>query len=144
MSGCCLPPVQAPVCPLIKAPTLPVGFDTVEHHTLLPRLPITNYGFCSAPDCDVVYVGADGTLITKDQVRTRIGVKESVDPVPVCYCFDFTARQIADDLMAQGRSTIRAYIEEQVRAERCRCELTNPAGRCCLGNVHRVIVEQSA
>jgi hypothetical protein len=83
-------------------------------------------------------------LIRKDQVRTRVGVKETEDPIPVCYCFGFTARQIAEDLTANGRSTIRPYIENQVRAGRCRCETTNPAGRCCLGNVSRVISRTEA
>jgi hypothetical protein len=87
----------------------------------------------------VVYVGTDGTLIRKDQLRTRVGVKERDEPIPVCYCFGFTAAQIVQDVIAEGRSTIRTYIESQVRAGQCRCETTNPAGRCCLGNVQRAI-----
>ena len=132
------------MCPVIDAPTKPVGLVTVGQHALLSELPKTVFGFCDAPGCDVVYVGADGTLIRKDQVRTRIGVKETDDPIPVCYCFNVTARQIAEDLAANGRSTIRAYIEDQVHAGRCRCETTNPAGRCCLGNVSRVISRTEA
>ncbi|MCC6495806.1 MAG: hypothetical protein IT193_06060 [Propionibacteriaceae bacterium] len=142
--NCCPPRAEAPTCPIIDAPTKPVSLVTVGQHVVLRELPATTFGFCDAPNCDVVYVGADGTLIRKDQLRTRVGVKEQDDPIPVCYCFDFSARQISDDFMAHGRSTIRAYIEEQVRAERCRCELTNPTGRCCLGNVHRVIIDQRA
>ena len=89
----------------------------------------------------MVYVGADGTLIRKDQLRTRVGVKERDEPIPVCYCFGFTNAQIVRDVLAEGRSTIREYIETQVRAGHCRCEITNPAGRCCLGNVQRAIAE---
>jgi hypothetical protein len=141
MSGCCLPASQAPMCPVINAPTKPVGTDTVGRHALLPELPETTFGFCDAPDCDVVYVGADGTLIRKDRFHTRVGVKETEDPIPVCYCFDFTASQIMEDVRAHGVSTIRSSIQAQVRTGRCRCEITNPAGRCCLGTVGQVIVE---
>lgn len=141
MGGCCRPASRAPICPVINAPTKPVGTDTVGRHALLQGLPETTFGFCDAPDCDVVYVGADGTLIRKDRLRTRVGVKETEDPIPVCYCFDFTASQIVEDVGAHGVSTIRSYIQEQVRAGRCRCEITNPAVRCCLGTVGQVIAD---
>jgi len=143
--GCYPSQTQAPTCPVINAPTKPVGLMTVRQHALLPQvLPETVFGFCDSPGCDVVYVGADGTLIRTDQLRTRVGVKETDDPIPVCYCFSFTARQIAEDVMANDHSTIRSYIEEQVRAGHCRCDATNPAGRCCLGNVSRVISQAIA
>jgi hypothetical protein len=66
------------------------------------------------------------------------------DVAMVCYCFSFTARQIADDLAMHGRSTVREYIRGQVRAGCCRCETTNPSGHCCLGDVGQVIVEADA
>jgi hypothetical protein len=144
VTTCCLPAGRAPLCPIISAPTTLVSLDTVTQHVLLPYLPDTTFGFCDAPGCDVVYVGADGTLIRKEQLRTRVGVKETEDPIPVCYCFELTARQIAEDVRQHGRSTIREYIQEQVRAGQCHCEMTNPAGRCCLGNVGRVIGEARA
>ena len=130
---------QAPSCPSTNTPTKPVGIVTVTRHALLPSSRETTFGFCDVPTCDVVYVGADGTLIRKDQLRTRVGVKESEEPIPICYCFHFTAHQVAEDYRSHGRSTIRPYIQEQVRAGRCRCEMTNPSGRCCLGDVGRVI-----
>jgi hypothetical protein len=139
VSTCCLPVGQAPLCPIVNAPTKLVSLDTVTQHLQLPSLPDTTFGFCDAPSCDVVYVGVDGTLIRKEQLRTRVGIKETEDPIPVCYCFEFTARQIAEDVRQHGNSTIRDYIQEQVRAGHCRCEINNPAARCCLGNVNQVI-----
>ena len=141
---CCLPNTAAPVCPITTEPTFPVPRDTVRQHTTSPDLPEVDFGFCDVPRCDVVYVGADGTLIRKQQLRTRVGVKETEDPIPVCYCFEFTAAQIADDVRQHGRSAIRDYIQEQVRAGRCQCETTNPAGRCCLGDVGRLIGQTRA
>ena len=137
--NCCPTETPAPRCSISLTPTHSVSLLTVEHHALLAPLPETSFGFCDVPTCDVVYVGADGMLIRKGQLRTRVGVKETEEPVPVCYCFDFTAGQIAADLHQHGRSTIRQYIQEQVRAGRCRCDMANPSGRCCLGNVGRVI-----
>lgn len=126
-------------CPVSNTPIMPVGMLTVRLHTLLTELPETSFGFCEAARCPVVYVGADGTLIDKAHVRTRVGVKETEEPILVCYCFEFTAAQIAEDVREHGLSTIRDYIQAQVRAGRCRCEMTNPSGRCCLGNLGRIL-----
>ena len=137
--NCCPPNSVAPSCPVTGTPTMPVAVVTVRQHAVLAELPDTSFGFCEVPTCTVVYVGADGTLIEKSHVRTRVGIKETEDPIPVCYCFEFTAAQIADDLLTSGQSTIRGYIQDQVQAGRCRCEVTNPSGRCCLANVGHVI-----
>lgn len=136
---CCASTTAGRSCPVSNTLTMPVGIVTVQQHALLPELPETSFGFCDVPTCSVVYVGGDGTLIDKAHVRIRVGVKETEEPIPVCYCFELTAAQIAEDVREHGRSTIRDYIQEQVRAGRCRCEMTNPSGRCCLGNVGRVL-----
>ena len=67
MSNCCPPVGGAPVCPIVDAPTKLVSRDTVGRHVVLPKLPETIFGFCDNSDCDVVYVGNDGTLIRKHQ-----------------------------------------------------------------------------
>ncbi|MCC7368774.1 MAG: hypothetical protein IT306_10150 [Chloroflexi bacterium] len=136
---CCAPTLPAPVCPLTGRPTLPVSRSTVLAHAALADLPETALGFCDMPTCDVVYVGADGLLIEKAQLATRVGIKETEDPVPVCYCWNVSRRQIVDDHRQHGRSTIRAAIEERLRQGLCRCESANPSGRCCLGEVGRAI-----
>ena len=105
--------------------------------------PTTSFGFCDVPTCSVVYVGGDGTLIDKDALETRVGLKETDDPIPVCYCWGFTAREIVEDLARQGRSTVRAFIMERVKAGQCSCERTNPSGRCCLGEVGRVLTRRA-
>jgi hypothetical protein len=142
--NCRSPTTMGLLCPVGNTMTMPVGMVTVKQHALLAELPETAFGFCDVPTCPVVYVGADGTLIDKAHVRTRVGAKETDGPIPVCYCFEFTAAQVAEDVRRHGRSTIRAYIQEQVRAGRCRCEMTNPSGRCCLGNVGRVLSSVTA
>ena len=136
---CCSPATAGLLCPVSDTPTLSVGNVTVQQHAALVALPDTSFGFCEDANCPVVYVGADGTLIDKAHVRTRVGIKETEAPIPVCYCFELTSAQIAEDVREHGRSTIRDYIQEQVRAGLCRCETTNPSGRCCLGSVGRAI-----
>jgi hypothetical protein len=139
--GCGTPTRLGPVCPLTGRSTLPVTRATVLSHAALSDVPETDFGFCNVPSCGVVYVGRNGALIRKDALTTRVGFKEQTAPIPICYCFSFTEQQIIDDVQQHGESTIRAHIQRQVQAGRCRCELTNPAGRCCLGSVGRAIAK---
>lgn len=102
------------------------------------------YRFCETPDCEIVYYGAPGVApYRKEDLATRVGVKETDDPIPVCYCFSFTEREVIEDAIAHRRSTIRDYIKQKVRDGECACETKNPSGRCCLGNVGRAIKKAS-
>ncbi|MDE3225757.1 MAG: hypothetical protein KGN30_10145 [Nitrospirota bacterium] len=97
----------------------------------------SQYAFCETPDCPVVYYAADGTQFRKDQVRVRVGAKETEDPVPVCYCFGVTKRMIHEEVQRTGRSSASSRIRAEVKAGHCRCEVENPSGRCCLGEVRQ-------
>ncbi len=59
----------------------------------------------------------------------------------VCYCFAVTEADLRREIAETGRSTAAAEITEHVRAGRCACEVKNPQGSCCLGNVARAIRE---
>jgi len=96
-----------------------------------------SYRFCQSPLCPVVYF-AEGQLFTKDQLSERVTIKETEDPIPVCYCFNFTRKDLEKEIREKGRTTIPDFISRQVKAENCFCEYTNPEGTCCLGNVNRI------
>lgn len=81
---------RGPICPLTGQATLPVDRATILGHVAVPVVPETDFGFCDRPSCAVVYVGHNGTLISKDELRSRIGLKERIEPIPICYCFSFT------------------------------------------------------
>lgn len=108
-----------------------------EHKAELTSEP---YAFCSSPDCDVVYVSASGNhLITKTHLRVRVGIKATADPIPLCYCFDFDEKAIREDIRLTGTTKIPELIAARVRAGECRCEVMNPSGTCCLGDVYRAV-----
>ena len=123
--------------------TRPAGRKTVESlvkpeakATLTPQ----PYYFCNAPDCDTVYVSALGDhLITKDMLTVRVGIKETDDPISLCYCFGYDRKAVRDDIRRTGNTDIQAIITERVKAGECRCEETNPSGGCCLGAVAKAI-----
>ncbi len=129
------------VCQQCGRPGKPVGRITVEallKPELRGHINGTPYAFCENPGCSVVYFAQDGTRFTKDQIRVRVGLKEKEDPIPVCYCFGVTERMIQEEIERTGRSTASSRIRTEVKAGTCRCEVENPSGRCCLGEVSRV------
>ncbi len=129
-------------CPMNGARSKQVDKLTVK--SLVRQLPLgmpdTQYYFCEAQDCDVVYFALDSEAPTfsRADLLVRVGVKETVGPIPVCYCFGFTRGNIHDEIAETGRSTITEQISAEVKAGNCACEVKNPSGKCCLGNVTRV------
>lgn len=97
--------------------------------------------FCKSGDCPVLYFGADGRLVEKDAAKVRVGVKESDDPVPLCYCFGHDRADVRRQLAQSGDSDIPARIAAEVKAGRCSCEVKNPSGTCCLGEVNKAVKE---
>ena len=93
------------------------------------------FRFCRSPDCDVVYFHPDGEQLRKGDLRARVGLKETEDPVPLCYCFGFTRAMAVEEIQATGGCAIPARIAAEVRAGNCACEARNPQGSCCLGDV---------
>jgi len=82
-----------------------------------------------------VYFDPNGTVFAKSDLSVRVGVKEPEEPKPLCYCFGFTEAAIVEDVRQNGHATIPDAIKAQVKAGNCYCEVTNPQGSCCLGNV---------
>lgn len=106
----------------------------------LRRLDGRDYRYCPAPDCDVVYFDcASGSRLRKNDLVVRVGRKELEDPRPVCYCFDFTLTDLHNDLSTRGKTDIPERITEEIRAGHCACEVKNPEGSCCLGNVRDAV-----
>jgi hypothetical protein len=107
----------------------------------------TPYLFCRTADCDVVYFIPDGTqTFTKAQIRVPVHQKEPDDEtVLVCYCFRHSPATIQAEWLATGASTVIEEINGGIQAGQCACEVRNPQGSCCLGNVSRVVkqIEQA-
>jgi hypothetical protein len=135
MSDCCSSSKkvsQSPkrhVCPENNKQFIAVPYSTVLHHVkdpwkLTPKEQA--YYFCDDPDCDVVYFGYDNSIIRKDQLCTKIGIKESSGDALVCYCFGVSNSEAKKDDQA------KAFVIEQTKQSLCSCSTYNPSGRCCL------------
>jgi hypothetical protein len=106
----------------------------------LRRLDGKAYRFCSEPDCEVVYFDREAdSIFGKTDLVVRVGQKETDDPIPVCYCFGITLADLRRDIMTAGETNLPAMITAEVRAGHCACEVKNPQGSCCLGNVSNAV-----
>ncbi len=98
------------------------------------------YFFCGSTGCNMVYFTEEGSrTFSIVDLTVRVGIKESILPRPVCYCFDHSIEEIFDEVERTGRSTVTADIRRRIAEDGCSCETKNPQGTCCLGTVQSVV-----
>ena len=142
MSICCdTEKKSAVLCPECGTKAREVGRITLEHLLITDRaatLQDATYYFCATPVCEAVYFSRD-QIFHRSDLQVRVGLKETEDSIPVCYCFGYTERMIAEEIESTGRTTIPERIRGEVQAGTCQCEIKNPQGTCCLGNVAKAV-----
>ena len=148
VESCCEfhpPTVCGPTkCPAFGAPGKPVKRITVgallkpEARVSIPRQ--DEFCFCRTTTCEVVYFRPDEVLFHTRDLSVPVSLKEPANPnAPVCYCFGWTPQEIGGEIKTAGKSRVIEQIKAQVKAGNCYCEVTNPQGSCCLGNVAQVV-----
>lgn len=150
MADCCEASVSAPRqsrCPITATSGIRVRLQTVKailRDSSLRRFRPATYYFCPEPTCAVVYFSEQGELYSKDDVRTTVWQKEPVGDRLLCYCFGEDEQTIASELKATGTSLALDRVAEHVRSGRCACDIRNPLGVCCLGDLKSAIVRLRA
>jgi len=119
-----------------KGVSLATVGSMVKKAVAAEKLSQATYNLCRNVGCPVVYF-AGGIQIEKTELRVPINFKENNYNGPVCYCFDHTVASIRAEIQSTGRSTAQGVITKEVQAGRCACEVKNPAGTCCLGDITR-------
>lgn len=141
MSSCCSraeSSAERPACPQSGTTGVRVHLVTVKAmvtEKALPRVAQTVYWFCADAQCDVVYFTADGGTYSKQEVRVPVWQKEPAGDRTVCYCFGETESAIREEIRSIGHSEAVQRIRRNVDADRCACDVRNPRGVCCLGDV---------
>lgn len=132
-------------CPITKNSHRKVQRRTVDHVLKPERIGLiqdVQYYYCTDPDCKVVYFSNERVpYFTVDDVAVKVFSKDKGDDVNVCYCFDWTRGRIKDELNGTGTSTVSRQIAGEVKAGNCACDVKNPKGECCLGDVNQVVKE---
>jgi len=91
--------------------------------------------FCATADCPVVYFDSAVPIVFReDELTVPVHAKHPDDDrVPVCYFFGYTPPRIREEGKIASKT-----ITAEVKAGHCACEVKNPKGVCCLGDVAKV------
>ncbi len=139
-------PARCPECGALGKPVVRITLGALLKPEARVRIPRQEeFCFCRTATCEVVYFREGEALFRKDDLGVRVGLKEPQDPTaPVCYCFGWTPQKIRAEIEAAGQSTAIEQIKAQVKIGNCYCEVSNPQGSCCLGNVAKAVQEVKA
>ncbi|MEP7356642.1 MAG: (2Fe-2S)-binding protein, partial [Anaerolineales bacterium] len=99
------------------------------------------YRFCPSPGCPTVYYRGDGMQVFGEQeLRERVYQKHTDDPsILICYCFGYRVADVLAEWEREGVTTVIERIQAGIQAGQCACDIRNPQGRCCLGNVRELV-----
>jgi len=143
MSDCCCAksepaPRNIAVCPISGTKGATVDLQTVKAvltNAALRRVTAAAHQFCADPGCDVVYFADDGTTYSTGDIRVPVWQKEPAGARTVCYCFGENEADIRAEIALNGTSDAVERVKAHIKASRCACEVRNPRGTCCLGDV---------
>ncbi len=98
-----------------------------------------NHYFCLTKDCDVVYFDTNNNMYLLSDIKVAVYQKDDSPLTPICYCFNWTKEKIKKYVEKGITANPVEHIRENIKENRCGCEVNNPQGSCCLGNVTKFI-----
>lgn len=98
-----------------------------------------NHYFCPTKDCDVVYFDTNNNMYLVSDIKVAVYQKDDSPLTPICYCFDWTKEKIKEYVEKGITHNPVEHIRENIKENRCGCEVNNPQGSCCLSNVTKFI-----
>jgi len=135
-------PRAVSTCPECGKKGKPVEGQTVKamFSASLREIKDTEYLFCKTETCPIVYFSIDNSqTFSTSQIRERVFQKEpTASDMKVCYCFQHTVGDIQNSSGDEQKAMLDD-INAGIKADQCACDLRNPQGSCCLGNVRAVI-----
>lgn len=144
MADCCdgIAEPGGRTCPVCGQRGAIVQLQTVKAvltEIALRRVQLTHYRFCPNPTCDVVYFGDAHDRFGTDDIRVPVWQKQAPGSRLLCYCFGENEAAIRAELLRSKRADVTDRIREHIASQRCACEIRNPRGACCLGDVSAAV-----
>lgn len=107
--------------------------------TALQRFEPGAHRFCPDASCDVVYFDAAGRTFTTTDLGVPVWQKQAPGARTICYCFGENETEIRAEIERTGRSKAAERVRAHIDAGRCACEVRNPKGACCLGDITQAV-----
>ena len=136
------PARKAKTCPQCGKIGKPIQGQTIKSHVSvsLRQVQDVQYFFCATETCPVVYFSDNGQqTFSVDDIREQVYQKEpEAEDVFICYCFRHRVGELRL-ASTEERLSIMDNINSGIDTGQCACDLRNPQGSCCLGNVRGMI-----
>jgi hypothetical protein len=146
MAACCcsgsentVPTLACPLCRTNGSSVDELTVKAVLTESALRQFEPAAHRFCAVASCDVVYFDAVGRTFTTTDVRVSVWQKASPGARTICYCFGENETDIRNEIQLTGGSKAVERIRADIDAGRCACEVRNPKGACCLGDVTQIV-----
>lgn len=145
---CCTPSIsegtakmECPICGEIGKNVQLITLKSLLKASALETLePENSFAFCANPSCSTVYFSKNySQTFDENDLKVTVYQKNQGIDVPVCYCFNWTRERLIQAVCIDEQPSDQ--IKAHVQAGRCACELNNPQGACCLGNVGAFVRE---
>ena len=141
MTECCCPERATAArqpCPACSALAGLVEVSTLKAlltASALGRLQLGCFHFCANPTCDTVYFSDADQRFHLDDVRVAVWQKQPPGSRTLCYCFGENEAAMQNEIASTGSTAAVDRVRSHVSARRCACEVRNPRGACCLGDL---------
>lgn len=141
VSDCCGPEPEVhprAVCPSCSARATPVEVSTLKAlltPQALAQLLLGGFRFCANPACDTVYFSDVGQLFRTSDLRVAVWQKERPGARTICYCFGENEAEMQQEIDEHGSTSAVARVRRHISDRRCACDVRNPRGVCCLGDL---------
>ena len=128
---------RCPACAEAGAPVDRITLKALLTADALRRGVPAQPRYCATANCAVVYFDVDGkvTFAEADVIVPVYAKHVDDETVPVCYCFGVNVGSMRD---AERAHELREMVAGEVQAAHCACEVKNPKGACCLGDLVRI------
>ena len=143
VSECCCPePIVAtratcPSCRQAAAGVEPITVEALLTAEALARLNLARFYFCSSEACDTVYFSDAGQVFRIADMTVQVWHKHAAGDRTFCYCFSESETAMRSELARSGRIAAIERVRHHIAKGRCACDIRNPRGVCCLGDLSR-------
>ena len=117
---------------------MPVEVSTLKAlltPSALAQLQLGRFHFCASSDCDTVYFSDAGQVFRTGDVRIGVWHKQRPGVRTLCYCFGENEADMLREIHEHGATSAVARVRRHIADRRCACDVRNPRGVCCLGDL---------
>lgn len=100
------------------------------HEELAYQVADDDYYLCLTGECGVVYYSPH-LVFYRQQIKVPVWFKAGSDPKYICYCNKVTEQQIFDAVKNHNARNMKDIISLTGAMKNGKCEINNPAGKCC-------------